>query len=67
MTNQMQWHVFYIDNKNRIRQRSNSNTTNTWTDGLINQLDLLALDADQVGMQACWYGKDYGDSDYAHV
>jgi hypothetical protein len=24
------------------------------------------MDADQVGMQACWYGNDYGDADYKH-
>lgn len=25
------------------------------------------LDADQAGMQACWYGNDYGDVDYKHT
>lgn len=62
-----QWHIFYIDNENRIRQRSNSNTSNVWVDGNINQLNLTANNADQVGMQACWYGSDYGDSDYVHT
>ena len=30
-------------------------------------MNLKAYDADQVGMQACWYGNDYGDSDYKHT
>ncbi len=41
--------------------------TNVWTDGPINDLALRPNDADQVGMQACWYGSDYGDSDYKHT
>ena len=61
------WHIFYIDQQNTIKQRSNSNTTNVWVDGPINNLNLKANDADQVGMQACWYGSDYGDSDYKHT
>lgn len=66
------WHLFYIDQNNTLRQRSNSNassaytTPGIWTDGPINNLDLKVWDADQVGMQACWYGNDYGDSDYVH-
>lgn len=61
------WHVFYIDENNKIKQRSNSNTTNVWVDGPINSANLTANDADQVGLQACWYGSDYGDSDYTHT
>ncbi|KAI6859960.1 hypothetical protein KC338_g7156 [Hortaea werneckii] len=61
------WHIFYIDEDNLIKQRSNSNTTNVWVDGPINTANLKANDADQVGMQACWYGNDYGDSDYTHT
>lgn len=30
-------------------------------------MNLTVLDADQVGMQACWYGSAYGDSDYIHT
>ncbi|GAB7355291.1 hypothetical protein MBLNU459_g5829t1 [Dothideomycetes sp. NU459] len=63
----IEWHIFYIDINNMIRQKSNSNTTNIWTNGTIDQLNLVALDADQVGMQACWYGSDYGDTDYTHT
>lgn len=61
------WHVFYVDQNNTLKQRSNSNTTNVWEDGPINALNLKVYDADMVGMQACWYGNDYGDSDYAHT
>ncbi|KJX92547.1 hypothetical protein TI39_contig5841g00003 [Zymoseptoria brevis] len=61
------WHVFYIDNNNTLRQRSNSNKTNVWVDGPINALKIKTYDADMVGMQACWYGSDYGDVDYTHT
>ena len=37
-----------------------------WEDGPINDLNLKVFDADMVGMQACWYGSDYGDNEYAH-
>ena len=30
-------------------------------------MNLKTNNADQVGMQACWYGSDYGDSDYTHT
>lgn len=36
-------------------------------DGPLSDMNVTALDSDQVGMQACWYGSDYGDSDYAHT
>jgi hypothetical protein len=45
-----------IDVENRIRQRSNSNTTNTWTQGTIDQVGLTTYAGDLVGMQACWAG-----------
>ncbi|KAF2429622.1 hypothetical protein EJ08DRAFT_670910 [Tothia fuscella] len=61
------WHIFYIDKYNHIRQKSNSNRTNYWQDGPINKLNLTAMDSDAVGMQACWYGSFYGDTDYADL
>ena len=67
LNNQSTWHIFYIDQNNQIKQRSNSNTTNVWVDGPINKRNLTALDADMVGLQACWYGNDYGDVDYTHT
>lgn len=56
-----------IDENNMIKQRSQTNTTLVWVDGEINEAQLQANDADQVGMQACWYGNDYGDSNYLHT
>ncbi|QDS71423.1 hypothetical protein FKW77_003394 [Venturia effusa] len=58
-------HIFYIDTSGYVRQRTNTNTTNIWQEGPLNSLNLKALDADSVGLQACWYGNYYGDSDYA--
>ena len=56
-----------IDQNNMIKQRTNSNITNIWANGPIDDANLIANDADQVGMQACWYGNDYGDSGYSHT
>ena len=56
-----------IGNDNKLKQRSNSNTTSFWSDGPLTDMDLTVLDADQVGMQACWYGNAYGDTDYVHT
>jgi hypothetical protein len=61
--NEAKWSVFYIGKDGTIKQRSNSNTTNVWSNGPVNDLKLKALDADSVGLQACWYGNFYGDSD----
>ena len=63
---QQQWHVFYIDKNNLVRQKSNSNATNVWVDGPVNKLNLQANNAPMVGMQACWYGNFYGDTDYVN-
>lgn len=56
-----------IGNDNKLKQRSNSNTSGLWSDGPLNDMNLTVLDADQVGMQACWYGNAYGDTDYVHT
>ena len=55
-----------IGDDNQLKQRSNSNTSSLWSDGPLNAMNLTVLDADQVGMQACWYGNAYGDTDYIH-
>ena len=47
-----------------IKQRTNSNISTIWKDGPINAAKYRANDADQVGLQACFYGDEYGDSDY---
>ncbi|KAF2015806.1 hypothetical protein BU24DRAFT_492003 [Aaosphaeria arxii CBS 175.79] len=58
-----QWHIFYLDDKGRVRQKTNTNNTNIWQDGPLNELNLTAYSAPNVGLQACWYGSYYGDSD----
>ncbi|KAG9853337.1 hypothetical protein KCU78_g4579, partial [Aureobasidium melanogenum] len=60
------WHLFYIDHYNKLREKINSNVTNIWIEGPLTAGNYTVLDADQVGMQACWYGNDYGDADYKH-
>ncbi|KAF2644169.1 hypothetical protein P280DRAFT_226235 [Massarina eburnea CBS 473.64] len=57
------WHIFYISKDGHIKQKQNSNDTNIWQDGPISSLKLAAYDAPNVGIQACWYGNYYGDSD----
>lgn len=59
-----QRHLFYIDRNGHVRQISNTNVTNIWQEGPLNALNLTAFDADSVGLQACYYGNFYGDSDY---
>jgi hypothetical protein len=58
------WHIFYIDLNNTVRERINSNTTNVWREGPLSKRKLKANRADQVGMQACWFGNFYGDSSF---
>lgn len=62
------WHIFYIDQDSYVRQRTSSNgsafQTNIWEDGPLNTLNLRANDADMIGLQACYWGNFYGDSDY---
>ena len=53
-----------IGKDNTIKQRTKSNVSITWEDGPINDAKYRAHDADQVGLQACFYGQIYGDSDY---
>jgi hypothetical protein len=63
MNSTSKWHVFYVGVDGNIKQKSNSNVTNIWEDGPLTALNLKALSADSVGLQACWYGNFYGDSD----
>ena len=44
----------------------NSNRTNVWTPGPLNKLNLKAIDDQNVGLQACWYGSFYSDVAYKH-
>lgn len=59
----MKWHIFYVAKNNRVKQKVNSNSTNIWQDGPLTALNLTAYDAPNVGLQACWYGNYYGDSE----
>ena len=38
-----------------LKQRIIDNTTYAWADGLLNNLDVRVLDADKVGLEACYY------------
>lgn len=60
------WHLFYINKDNIITEITNSNTTNVWVPGPINDLQLRAMDDPHVGLQACWYGGFYSDAAYDH-
>lgn len=58
-------HIFYISKDGYVRQKSSTNITNNWKEGPLNSLNLKALDADSVGLESCWYGNYYGESDYS--
>jgi hypothetical protein len=64
------WHIFYVDVDGYVRQRVSSNSSvfqeNTWEDGQLNDLKLKANDADQIGLQACFWGDFRGDIDYTN-
>lgn len=60
------WHIFYVNINNTITEVINSNTTNVWSPGPINDLHLQAMDDPEVGLQACWYGGFYSDVAYKH-
>jgi hypothetical protein len=55
----VRWNIFYVDIDGHIRQKSNSNITNTWVDGTINSLNLAVYSASPIALQACWYGNLY--------
>jgi hypothetical protein len=60
------WHIFYISTDNMVRQKTFTNVTNLWQDGPINNLNVHANKKPMVGLQACWFGNLYGDSEYSH-
>ncbi|KAI4114233.1 MAG: hypothetical protein LQ338_008028, partial [Usnochroma carphineum] len=64
--NTAMWHIFYINTNNTITEIVNSNKTNVWRSGPINDLNLQAMDSANVGLQACWYGSFYSDAAYNH-
>jgi hypothetical protein len=60
----MQFHIFYIDKNNIVKQITKSNTSDIWQPGPLSKLNLKAMDSPSSGLQACWKGNFYGDSDY---
>jgi hypothetical protein len=60
----MQFHIFYIDKNNFVKQITKSNTSDIWQPGPLSKLNLKAIDSPSSGLQACWKGNFYGDSDY---
>lgn len=59
-----QVHIFYISQQNQVKQRTFTNDTNIWTDGTLNKLNITVWDTPgTLGLQACWKGNFYGDSD----
>lgn len=59
------FHVFYIDRNNTVRQVTRTNQTEIWQAGHLNELNLKAFSAPTSGLQACWKGNYYGDSDFS--
>lgn len=60
----LQVHIYYVSKENQVNQRILSNDTNLWGNGPINNMKLAVLDNPSVGLQACYKGNFYGDSDY---
>ena len=42
-----------------------TNITNIWESGPLSDLNLKVWDSPTVGLQACWKGNFYGDSDFS--
>lgn len=53
--------MFYIDRTNIVREKISETGATTWRDGSIGNLNLLAMDDHNVGLQAC-YGNFYNES-----
>jgi hypothetical protein len=64
-TDNLKFHIFYIDKNNTVKQVTKSNTTDIWQPGPLSDLKLKAMDSPSSGLQACWKGSYYGDSDLA--
>lgn len=51
-----------------MKQVTYTNTTNIWQQGPLNKLNLTIYDTPgNVGLQACWKGNFYGDSDFTKM
>jgi hypothetical protein len=58
------FHIFYIDKNNTVKQLIQSNTSDIWQPGPLSDLNLKAFDSPTTGLQACYKGNFYGDSDF---
>ncbi|KAJ4309426.1 hypothetical protein N0V94_008933 [Neodidymelliopsis sp. IMI 364377] len=61
------FHVFYIGHDNMVKQVTQTNestTTQLWTTGPLTNQNLKVFDSPSSGLQACWKGNYYGDSDF---
>ena len=67
VTDGAQFHIFYIDQNNTVRQVTKSNISEIWQPGPLSNLNLKAMDSPSSGLQACWKGNYYGDSDYTKM
>jgi hypothetical protein len=59
------FHIFYIDKNDTVKQLTKTNTTDIWQSGPLSDLKLKAMDSPSTGLQACWKGNYYGDSDFS--
>ncbi|UPX14119.1 uncharacterized protein EKO05_0004610 [Ascochyta rabiei] len=63
------FHVFYVGKDNTVKQVTQTNASTTallWTPGTINSQNLKVYDSPSSGLQACWKGNYYGDSDFTN-
>ncbi|KAF3007434.1 hypothetical protein E8E13_003539 [Curvularia kusanoi] len=62
------FHVFYVGVDNMIKQVTQTNestSAQTWTEGPLSKQNLQVYsDSPSTGLQACWKGNYYGDTDY---
>jgi len=58
------FHIFYIDKNNTVKQLTQTNVTDIWEPGPLSDLNLKAFDSPTTGLQACWKGDFYGDTDF---
>lgn len=54
-----------IDTSNRARQRIINNTTLTWADGPLNDLNIQVVDSGHAGLLSCYYSGPISNTDSA--
>ncbi|KAJ4341714.1 hypothetical protein N0V95_007147 [Ascochyta clinopodiicola] len=63
------FHVFYVGKDNTVKQVTQTNASTTsllWTPGPLSAQNLKVYDSPSSGLQACWKGDYYGDSDFTN-